>query len=133
MTDSLRIDKWLFFTRFYKTRGQASAAVTGGHVARNAERAKPAVPVKVGDQLTITRERFTWVVDVVGLPKRRGPAKEAQACYVETPESEQQRKTLAEALKSDRLGMPQTPGKPDKHTRRQLRQFKDTYHDDSSN
>lgn len=133
MPDSLRIDKWLFFTRFYKTRGKASAAVTGGHVSRNGERAKPSLPVKVGDRLTITRDRYTWVIDVAKLPARRGPATEAQACYVETPQSEQQRVALAEALKSDRMGLPQTPGRPDKHTRRQLRQFKDTYNDDSSN
>ncbi|MEM9171872.1 MAG: RNA-binding S4 domain-containing protein [Pseudomonadota bacterium] len=127
MPAGLRIDKWLFFTRFYKTRGQASAAVTGGHVERNGERAKPAQPVAPGDQLTIRRERLTWVVDVVDLPARRGPAKEAQACYLETVESIAAREQLREALKSDRQGMPRTHGRPDKHTRRQIRQFKDTY------
>ncbi|MEL6870556.1 MAG: RNA-binding S4 domain-containing protein [Pseudomonadota bacterium] len=131
MPDSLRIDKWLFFTRFYKTRGQAAKAVSGGHVARNGERAKPALPIKVGDRLSITRERFTWVVDVAAIPARRGPAPEAQGCYVETPDSIEQREAMRVALKTDRLGMPRTVGKPDKHTRKQIRQFKDTYKDNN--
>ncbi|MEL7310417.1 MAG: RNA-binding S4 domain-containing protein [Pseudomonadota bacterium] len=127
MADALRIDKWLFFTRFFKTRGQASAAVTGGHVTRAGERAKPAQPVRVGDALAITRGRYTWHVEVVEIPKRRGPAKEAQACYVESEASREARESLSQALRSDRLGMPRTDGRPDKHTRRRLREWKDSH------
>ncbi|MEL6215265.1 MAG: RNA-binding S4 domain-containing protein [Pseudomonadota bacterium] len=126
MADTLRIDKWLFFTRFFKTRGQASAAVTGGHVTRGGERAKPAQPVRVGDELAITRGRYTWHVTVLGIPPRRGPAPEARACYVESEESQAAREALANALSRDRLSMPQTQGRPDKHTRRRLREWKDT-------
>ena len=125
MADALRIDKWLFYTRFYKTRALATAAVAGGHVTRNGERAKPAHPVHVGDALKITRDRFTWHISVSSIPARRGPAKEAQVCYVETDASRAAREALADALKSDRMSMPQTAGRPDKHTRRQLRAYKD--------
>ena len=125
MADALRIDKWLFFARFYKTRGQASAAVAGGHVTRNGERAKPAQPVRVDDTLQITRDRYTWQIVVRAIPARRGPAPEAQACYQELEESIAARSALRDALKSDRLGMPRTSGRPDKHTRKRIRQVKD--------
>lgn len=125
MADTLRIDKWLFFTRFFKTRGQASSAVSGGHVTRAGERAKPAQPVRVGDELAITRGRYTWHVTVLAIPPRRGPATEARACYVESDASREARENLAVALRSDRMGMPRTEGRPDKHTRRRLREWKD--------
>lgn len=125
MADALRIDKWLFFTRFYKTRALATAAVAGGHVTRNGERAKPATAVKVGDKLEITRDRYTWHIGVLQVPARRGPASEAQRCYAETDASREARESLAAALRSDRMSMPQTEGRPDKHTRRQLRAYKD--------
>ncbi len=62
---------------------------------------------------------------VAGIPARRGPASEAQSCYAETDASREARESLAAALKSDRMSMPQTEGRPDKHTRRQLRAYKD--------
>ena len=125
MAEGLRIDKWLFFTRFFKTRGQATTAVAGGHVERNGERAKPSTAVVPGDRLVITKDRYRYEIDVVATPTRRGPAPEARACYEETEASIAAREAKAAALKADRMGQPQTRGRPDKHTRRQLREWKD--------
>jgi ribosome-associated heat shock protein Hsp15 len=117
---SLRIDRWLYFCRFFKTRSKASAAVTGGHVRINGERTSPGTRVAVGDHIDLVRERLHFSLDVAAIPGRRGPAAEARLCYVEDEESIEQRKAQTAALKQDRLLMPQTPGRPDKHTRRKL-------------
>ena len=122
--DTLRLDRWLWFTRFYKTRTAASAAVQGGHVRVNGERARPAMPLHIGDDIKLVRHQLTHEFTVVGIPSRRGRASEAQACFEETPESVQRRKQKVADLKSDRLQMPMTRGKPDKHTRRKLRERK---------
>jgi ribosome-associated heat shock protein Hsp15 len=118
---SLRIDRWLYFTRFYKTRSLAAAAVSGGHVKLNGDRARPASLARVGDRVEIVRDQLRWVVDVRAIPKRRGPAREAQACYEEDPASAEARAARTAGLRMDRLSMPRTEGRPDKHTRRKLR------------
>ncbi len=118
---SLRIDRWLFFTRFYKTRSLAAAAVSGGHVRLNGERARPASQARIGDRIEIVREQLRWVVDVRAIPPRRGPAREARECYVEDPASAEARQARQAGLRLDRLSMPRTDGRPDKHTRRKLR------------
>ena len=114
---SLRVDKWLWCARFYKTRSIAQDAVEGGHVQVNGERVKAARPVKVGDRLRITRERERFEVDVTGIPSRRGPATEARQFYLETPESEAAR---AAAREFARLAGPVDAGRPDKRERRDL-------------
>ncbi len=119
--DAERLDKWLWFTRFYKTRSLATAAVRGGHVKLNGERQKPGVSVKPGDRLLIAKQQLEYELDVLAIPSRRGPATEAQACYSETDESRDRRAQKLDVLKSDRLLMPATRGRPDKHTRRALR------------
>ena len=116
-----RLDKWLWFTRFYKTRSLATDAVRGGHVKLNGERQKPGARVKPGDRLSIAKQQLEYEIDVLSIPARRGPAKEAQACYCETDDSRQRREQKLDVLKSDRLLMPATRGRPDKHTRRALR------------
>ncbi len=93
---SLRVDKWLWCARFYKTRSIAQDAVEGGHVQVNGERVKAARPVKVGDRLRITRERERFEVEVTGIPARRGPATEARQFYLETPDSEAARAAARE-------------------------------------
>ena len=118
---SLRIDRWLFFTRFYKTRSLAAKAVTGGHVRLNGERARRSSQVRVGDRIELTREQLRWVMTVRELPVRRGPATEARRCYEEDPESVIARDQARDGLRIDRLAMPRTAGRPDKHTRRKLR------------
>lgn len=118
---SLRLDRWLWFTRFYKTRTAASKAVNGGHVRLNGERARTASSVSVGDRIRIVRNQLEFDITVTGIPPRRGPAREAQACYDESPESVARREQHVSDLRADRLQMPTTPGKPDKRTRRKLR------------
>jgi ribosome-associated heat shock protein Hsp15 len=113
----LRIDKWLWCARFFKTRGVAQEAVEGGHVQVNGERVKASRPVKVGDRLRIVRERERFEVDVLGIPERRGPATEARSYYAETVESEAARATAREF---DRLTAPVHSGRPDKRERRDL-------------
>ena len=85
--DKVRIDKWLWAARFFKTRSGATDAVLGGHVQVNGARVKPARDVVVGDRLEITKAQERWTVVVQGLADRRGPAAAAQALYEETPES----------------------------------------------
>ncbi len=123
MSDSLRIDRWLFFCRMYKSRSQATDAVTGGHVKLNGERTSPGARVKLGDKIDLVRHRLPYSLEVVAIPARRGPAKEAQACYEENEMTRLEREKLAEQLKFDRLLMPRTSGRPDKHTRRRLRRI----------
>ena len=120
----LRIDRWLYFCRFFKTRSKASAAVTGGHVRLNGERAAPGNRVKVGDRIELLRERLDYSLEVTAIPARRGPAPEAQSCYVEDEASVRAREDKTAALKQDRLLMPKSDGRPDKHTRRKLRERK---------
>ena len=119
--DSLRVDRWLWFARFYKTRSAASAAVQGGHVRVNGEPAKTSSRVRIGDCIKLVRQQLTWELTVTGIPARRGPASEARTCYVESDESSSRRQQTVRELRQDRMQMPMTRGKPDKHTRRKLR------------
>ena len=121
MTDALRIDRWLFYCRFFKTRVKATAAVTGGHVKVNGERVSPGNRVKEGDRIELVKERLPYTLEVTAIPARRGPAAEAQRCYFEDEATVRDRETQLAALKQDQLLMPRTAGKPDKHTRRKIR------------
>ena len=118
--DALRIDRWLFFCRLFKTRSLAAAAVAGGHVRVNGQRATSGQRVKVGDHIDVVRDRLPYAFQVVAIPSRRGPAPEARACYVEDEETVREREARASAIRQDRLMMPTTDGRPDKHTRRAL-------------
>jgi ribosome-associated heat shock protein Hsp15 len=117
----LRLDRWLWFCRFYKTRSAATAAVKGGHVKVNDDRASPGHRTQIGDRVELVRNQLAYCFDVTGIPQRRGPAAEAQTCYVEEPGSVTARDQRKSQLKQDRLLMPRTRGRPDKHTRRKLR------------
>ena len=119
--EHLRIDRWLFFTRFYKTRSAAAKAVTGGHVKLNGERARVASKVKPGDRIDLVRDQLAWAFTVAAIPTRRGPASEARSCYEEDPAAVRDREERLRSLREDRLRMPRTRGRPDKHTRRKLR------------
>jgi ribosome-associated heat shock protein Hsp15 len=116
----LRVDKWLWGARFFKTRGVAQAAVEGGHVQVNGDRVKASRLVKAGDRLTIVRGQERFEVDVLSLPQRRGPAEEARTHYRETPESEAARARVREF---NRLAGPVSHGRPDKRERRDLLRF----------
>lgn len=114
---SLRIDKWLWCARFYRSRGLAQEAVEGGHVQVHGDRVKASRQVKVGDSLRIVRGQERFDVLVTGIPVRRGPATEARGHYAETAESEAAR---AVAREFDRLTAPAHSGRPDKRERRDL-------------
>jgi ribosome-associated heat shock protein Hsp15 len=118
----LRVDRWLWFTRFHKTRVLASAAVQGGHVRINGERAKPGNRVVPGDTVELVRDQLSYKLKILSLPARRGPAAEARGSYQEDPETEDARIAMQDQIKEDRRQMPRTRGKPDKHTRRMLRE-----------
>jgi ribosome-associated heat shock protein Hsp15 len=125
--DSLRIDRWLWCARFFKTRSIAADAVKGGHVRVNGQRVKPARDVKIGDQLTIMQGDVERAVTVSGIPARRGPAPEAMQCYTESEESLARHREAAEQRAVERaLYRAPTPGRPDKRTRRLLRQRRQT-------
>ncbi len=89
--ESVRVDKWLWAARFYKTRALATDAVLGGHVQVNGVRVKPAKDVRVGDALLIRIGTTEWVVDVRGLADRRGPASVARELYEERTDSKDAR------------------------------------------
>ncbi|MEE8198060.1 MAG: S4 domain-containing protein, partial [Acidiferrobacterales bacterium] len=90
-TEKARLDKWLWAARFFKTRPLAAEAIAGGKVQVNEARAKPGKAIAVGDQLTIRRGRFLFIVIVRGLATRRRPASQAALLYEETQESQQDR------------------------------------------
>jgi ribosome-associated heat shock protein Hsp15 len=117
----LRVDKWLWCARFFKSRAQATDAVAGGLVHVNGERVKPARLVHVDDRLQITRDELQFEVIVQGIPARRGPAPEARTHYVETEQSIAARERRREQA---RLAPPAPSGRPDKHARRALRDLR---------
>ncbi len=120
--NGLRIDRWLWCARFYKTRSVAAEAVKGGHVHVNGQRAKPAREVRVGDVLVVTRDETAYEITVAAIPERRGPAPEAQRCYVESEVSVRRRQEAAERRAAMReVARVPTAGRPDKRTRRLLR------------
>jgi len=117
----VRIDKWLWASRFFKTRVLAAEAVNGGHVHVNGERSKPSHPVKVGDVLKITRSGSTYVVTVMALAERRGAASEAQQLYQEDSDSVARREQQRMLYKLNALASPRPAKRPDKRERRQLK------------
>ena len=121
--EALRIDKWLWCARFFKSRSLAAEAVAGGKVHLNAQRVKPARTVQVGDVLEITLGVEVATVKVTAIPVRRGPAAEARLCYEETPESLARRERYREQRRLAAMAAPQTDGRPDKRTRRELLRF----------
>ena len=88
----------------------------------NGERAAPGVRVQVGDRIELVRDRLPYSLEVTAIPARRGPASEARACYAEDDAVAKERELKVAALKLDRMLMPKTPGRPDKRTRRKLRE-----------
>jgi ribosome-associated heat shock protein Hsp15 len=118
--DNHRLDKWLWHARFYKTRSLATAAINGGKVHLNAERIKPAHQVRVGDRLSLALQGMVAEFEVLGLPRRCGPAAEAQAAYLETPASAERRTRLAEQLRLAHVSRPRSEGRPEKRDRRLL-------------
>ena len=119
-TTALRIDKWLWAARFFKTRTLASEAVDTGKVKVGGERVKPARGLRIGDELAIDNGSDTWEVAVLGLADKRGAASVARLLYAETPASIARREQAQEERKLFREPGSTIKGRPTKRDRRQL-------------
>ena len=117
--DRIRLDKWLFFARFFKTRGLSSKQIQAGHVRVNATKVlKPATSISIGQVLTVVQRRTVRVVEVLALGHRRGPASEAQLLYRDlTPKQDSEEP----APRQDRKG------RPTKRERRAVRNFRNDW------
>lgn len=123
VSDSVRIDKWLWAARFFKTRSLATDAVDGGKVKLNGERIKPARSVKLGDTLEIDNGSTEWEVVVRALADKRGSAAVAQGLYSETGHSVAERERKAEQRKFFREPSEAIKGRPTKRDRRIIDKF----------
>jgi ribosome-associated heat shock protein Hsp15 len=121
---SLRVDRWLWCTRLYKSRTLAADAVAGGKVHVNGRRVKPALALHVGDRVTITRPGYSFECEVLQLPQRRGSAPIAQACYAETEAARAARERHGEQLRLASAFAPRSEERPGKHQRRELRRLR---------
>ena len=115
----IRLDRWLWAARFFKTRGLAAEAVTGGLVHLNDARTKPAKPARVGDRVSVQRGELTTVVRVLGLSEQRRPAPEAMALYEETSESAAARALWLERRRAEKAAKLERLGRPTKQARRE--------------
>ena len=117
----VRLDKWLWAARFFKTRSLAAEAVSGGKVTMHGDRVKPARPLQVGDELSFRLGPYEHVVRVRELSGRRGPAAVAATLYEETPESLAARQKLAEQLRMAPAALVyEEKGRPTKRDRREI-------------
>ena len=121
--EKVRLDKWLWAARFYKTRAIASQAVTGGKVHLQGQRIKPSRPVKLGDSYEISRGAERFEVVVTAISGKRGSATVAQTLYQETQSSIQQRQAEAEKRQLAAMQRPRSDYRPNKQERRKIRQF----------
>lgn len=123
--EKMRLDKWLWAARFFKTRRLAAEAIQGGKVHLNGQRTKPGKEVTPGSRLTINKNSLEWDIEVQVLPKQRRPAREAVTFYSESEQSRRRREQQAAALRAARLATPlQTEGRPSKRDRRLIHRFK---------
>jgi ribosome-associated heat shock protein Hsp15 len=121
--ERLRIDKWLWAARFFKTRSLAAQAVEGGRVRVNGERVKPAKELKTGDELVIHIGELEWVIAVRALSARRGPAEEARTLYEEREDSRTRRQAMLDARKHGPEPAFGLRGRPTKRDRRLLKRL----------
>ena len=119
-----RIDKWLWTSRFFKTRSLASDAVNGGKVHLNGQRVKAGRSVKSGDLLSIQKDSSLFEVTIIAINKTRRPAKEACLTYLESDDSRMKREREQQIKKLASASRPVPQRKPGKREREQLRQFK---------
>ncbi len=123
MSDKLRLDKWLWAARFFKTRGLATEAINGGHVHLNGSRPKPSRPLQVGDELSIRKAGMEFVITVRELSDKRGPAPVAQSLYEEHAESIAKREAYVEERRLLAAAGTGPARRPDKRSRRQIHRF----------
>ena len=121
---SVRIDKWLWAARFFRTRSAAQQAVEGGKVKFNGERVKPAKDVRVGDELAIHVGAYEWLIRIEGLSDKRGAATIARALYSEDGTSRARREEQAALRKFAADPAQDRAGRPTKRERRQLERWR---------
>ena len=124
-TSEMRLDIWLWATRFFKTRTMAKQAIEGGKIRIDERETRASTPVRVGQTMTIIRRDERFEITVAGLPATRGPAAVAITRYVETPASIAARATAAEQRRLLRDGYEKPPTKPDKRARRLIKALGD--------
>ncbi len=121
----MRLDKWLWCARFYKTRKLATEAISGGKVHLQGQRTKPGRDISPGSQIEIHKQGLTWNIEVAVLPKQRRPAAEAKFFYTESDESVALRQQQTAELRAVRAAESvKTPGRPTKRDRRLIHRFK---------
>ncbi|MCP2230940.1 MULTISPECIES: ribosome-associated heat shock protein Hsp15 [Erwinia] len=125
-TEGVRLDKWLWAARFYKTRAAAREMIEGGKVHYNGQRSKPSKLVEVDAELVLRQGNDQRTVVIEGISDKRGPAAIAQQLYRETAESIEKREKVAQARKMNALSMPHPDRRPDKKERRDLMKFKNS-------
>jgi len=125
-TEGVRLDKWLWAARFYKTRAVAREMIEGGKVHYNGQRSKPSKLVEVAAELTLRQGNDERTVVIQAVSDKRGPATEAQQLYRETEQSIEKREKVALARKMNALTMPHPDRRPDKKERRDLMKFKNS-------
>ena len=121
--EAQRLDKWLWASRFYKTRRLAADAVSGGKVHINGNRAKPSKEIKIADTLTINKNNYSWQVCILAINAQRRPAKEAVLLYQEDEASRQRRLQQIALKKASEISHPKAE-RPNKKQRRQIHRFK---------
>ncbi|MBE5253141.1 MAG: ribosome-associated heat shock protein Hsp15 [Enterobacterales bacterium endosymbiont of Blomia tropicalis] len=124
ISEGVRLDKWLWAARFYKTRSIAREMIEGGKVHYNGQRSKPSKLVELNAELTLRQGNDERTVLVTEISEQRRPASEAQRLYRETDASIEKREKMAQARKLNALTMPHPDRRPDKKERRDLRKFK---------
>ena len=122
--NTVRLDKWLWAARFYKTRAVAKQAIESGKVRIDGQRVKVGRALKIGELLSIRRGDDLYQVEVVDLAEKRGPAEVAQRLYEESKDSISSRFQAAEVRRNQRMAMVQPGHRPDKRQRRNIHQFK---------
>jgi ribosome-associated heat shock protein Hsp15 len=121
----MRVDKWLWAARFFKTRGLAAEAVEGGKVHLDGQRTKPGKAVKTGSRLLIHKGGLEWDIEIVDLPRQRRPASEARLAYREEERSRIRREQLvAERRAQQRVAPIESTSRPSKRDRRLIHRFK---------
>jgi ribosome-associated heat shock protein Hsp15 len=126
MTDTIRLDKWLWAARFAKTRSVARDLVQSGKVTVNGQKVKPAKTITVGDTVKCPRGNDVYEIEIIALSEQRRSAPEAAKLYQETAESQTKREAQAELRKLNALYNPHPDTKPDKKQRRDLLKFKNS-------
>ena len=122
----MRLDKWLWAARFFKTRGLAQEAIAGGRVKLNDDRVKPSHALRPGDGVTVRVEELEWRVTVRGLAERRGPAAEARKLYEESAASLAERQRLVDLRRWGAEPASKLKGRPTKRDRRLMEKFADS-------